>query len=768
MASRNHIFISYSRKDRPVLEEFRQVLEPALRGASPPLPLEIWTDEEIVAGARLDRTIREAIEAARIGVLLVSAEALNSKWVTEVELPLLYQQRQRKLLDITWLAVGPTLIDQIALDVRELDGTPHEFRLSELHGLTGPDGLPESGHERKTALNRAVQQLLAMAQREPRWLRRPAYEAERQTLTVRISRDGDQLRSEFHGPDGATITQCEADAALARDARPSELFDLLLPEPCTEQVLGSLSAPAGGSHPTPLSLALRVRIDTEDPELLGLPWWETTWDGEPLRQLWTFELCSQGAGSPDASALRAPCPTLIVAAGPRDDLGALSHGHGVRSGLEEAWGAPNVAAPCATVAQAQSLVRHEQPVVAYVFARGRIRKGVAEVELGDSPSNATWVPLEELLDGCKARVVVLHLVGARPATIAALPQALYRAASVVLLLTPRKQDLAKNKTDAVEWLRAVLGAENCDPVEAVAHGLHRAAAIWTRYDQFRVDVQASARPIERRLARLMLDRHEQRGAFRKMFDGLVANREELVHAAIAWGSPGNHVELFGEHAEQALVDHALDIAPVRRVPVRLPPDIDLRAGDLGDALVAAMSHADGDHELRAALDAAAPRGQPDKPRILFLDWGCRGIDSWQQAERLVAAFRDFSRDTLTQERYRPHAVKVLTLLGLEGEPSLHDKMRVQLEDLAFDSRTKAFRLEVLRPLERVERTHILDAVIDLSGLPPADAREFASLLHQVTDGDFEKTVRWLEHAQRSNWYDVRDRLRGLPAEVPEP
>ena len=67
------IFISYSNKDRPWVEQFAKVL--AARGWS------VWWDRDIPTGQTFDTVIEKALESAKCAIVVWSENAVASKWV---------------------------------------------------------------------------------------------------------------------------------------------------------------------------------------------------------------------------------------------------------------------------------------------------------------------------------------------------------------------------------------------------------------------------------------------------------------------------------------------------------------------------------------------------------------------------------------------------------------------------------------------------------------------------------------------------------------
>jgi TIR domain len=79
------VFISYARQDAEAMEQLCSHL-----GASD--AFEVWVDRELKGGDDWERKIHEAITRARLAILLVTSRFLNSKFIKNVEVPLIQQR----------------------------------------------------------------------------------------------------------------------------------------------------------------------------------------------------------------------------------------------------------------------------------------------------------------------------------------------------------------------------------------------------------------------------------------------------------------------------------------------------------------------------------------------------------------------------------------------------------------------------------------------------------------------------------------------------
>jgi hypothetical protein len=96
------IFVSYSHQNVRELRQLKKHLD-VLEGVG----VEIWSDERINAGHQWRNEIESALENASVGLLLVTAEFLTSKFVTQIEVPAMLQAQVARGLEIFPLIALP-------------------------------------------------------------------------------------------------------------------------------------------------------------------------------------------------------------------------------------------------------------------------------------------------------------------------------------------------------------------------------------------------------------------------------------------------------------------------------------------------------------------------------------------------------------------------------------------------------------------------------------------------------------------------------------
>jgi len=80
-APSTQVYLSYSRKDRALVEQFRKHV------ASVRLPLHLYYDLDIAPGEEWDAQLRANLAASRAVLFFLSPDAMNSQYMWEVEVP---------------------------------------------------------------------------------------------------------------------------------------------------------------------------------------------------------------------------------------------------------------------------------------------------------------------------------------------------------------------------------------------------------------------------------------------------------------------------------------------------------------------------------------------------------------------------------------------------------------------------------------------------------------------------------------------------------
>lgn len=138
--ARNQIFISYSRQDEKLFQEFCMHLKPWQdRGI-----VTVWTDQRLQASQDWHSEIQQAIASAAVAVLLISPAFMASAYIRQYEIPPLLQAAETGELCLAPLYLRPSQVtdEDYAFVVRRHSGEPKRVKLSDYHSLNRPEQTP--------------------------------------------------------------------------------------------------------------------------------------------------------------------------------------------------------------------------------------------------------------------------------------------------------------------------------------------------------------------------------------------------------------------------------------------------------------------------------------------------------------------------------------------------------------------------------------------------------------------------------------------------
>lgn len=108
---RDQVFISYSHRDTPWMEQLRVHLKPLERAGR----VSVWADTDIQPGSDWRQDIDTALARARVAVLMVSPNFLASDFIAENELPPILEAASSAGLQIFWLPVSASVYRSTAI-----------------------------------------------------------------------------------------------------------------------------------------------------------------------------------------------------------------------------------------------------------------------------------------------------------------------------------------------------------------------------------------------------------------------------------------------------------------------------------------------------------------------------------------------------------------------------------------------------------------------------------------------------------------------------
>jgi TIR domain len=817
------VFVSYCHKDGPVFDQVRTHLRPLERDGL----VQSWTDQSVEIGDRWQEEVEEALSAASVAVLIVSASFLASDLIMTQELPRILAREAAGKLKVFPIFLSDCLAaDLVVSFTDEQTGQRRTRKLADFQGIGSPKeplaGFSWSDRERElTGLARRLLALsgsgAAPAAPSTSWREAAVLSSvgpvREYMLTVRLERRDDVLEAHYHLPGteaiGSTVRSWKEIAAdVAPIARALDLGGdfsvpaswgeslarvLFGPDPQWRPVLRALfGAPDPAPQPTPLRGPVRLRVCTEDPLLSGLPWRLTSWNSRELVDAgWVFEV-SPAVDSTGNVTTTAPCHVLVVAPASAAEAGKLhdpAHPKAVAEVLGDVWPTGREAGylrVARTRRELEKALAGMRPHLFYVYATGEVVGGRPALVLdGDKEGTVDRLPLGRLASlfqeaGHWPAVLYLNTAGlvapgASPAQAleGCLPLVLWRRLPV---WTPESTSLA------LAWLRRWLGRGE-DPVVALhevarddaAPSLEAATlAVSTAYRGWSTPAY-QALTVQDRYARLRLDRREQKALVARDLRELIRGDGFRTLALVAYAAPGNAIHSLAAQLEHDLELEIEPFAAIKWRRLEFPSRRQQLREDLQDELRLQLE-AETNEVTPHLLRRHAPKAlRPGRRAVLWLDWGCFGEGHQPPlSPPQIGAWLRFSSEFLTVQC--PADLRLVSFLAIETEPARHPRLRQTLADLESEPwcQSPAFLLTVLPPLGDIAEADLRKFLRDPgnTSCDPGIQTEIARRIIQRTGGNFEQTVALLEEAQKGSWYDLLNRLQyeqgGTPPVDDEP
>lgn len=124
MEAKKKIFLSYCHKD----DKWLKRMQVHLKVLNHSIKIDLWDDSRIKAGESWKKEIEDALNTCEIAILLVSADFLASRFITEIEVPTFLQRRSVEGIRIYPVIVSPCAWQTVpwlaTLQCRPKDGKP--------------------------------------------------------------------------------------------------------------------------------------------------------------------------------------------------------------------------------------------------------------------------------------------------------------------------------------------------------------------------------------------------------------------------------------------------------------------------------------------------------------------------------------------------------------------------------------------------------------------------------------------------------------------
>ncbi len=772
---RDKIFISYSHQDQGLLDEFRTHLGYWSKEGQ----ILIWSDQDLETSQLWREEIEKALDSAAVAVLLISPDFLNSEFIRDTELPALLGAREDGLLGVGNLFLRPSGVERedCVFEARLPSGEIRRVHLTEYQGLNTPSTeiTAFEGHAREQQYEAAITKLIHLYDQYKQSGRQTTKRSQHR-LSIRLRLDGNYLKQRYLGPYSSIgehrTPWADIKKQLNATKRGEALFQILFGLPVDNQsgqILHKLLERTSKTLPNPTITAVRVCIETDSHELADLPWQECNWEGYLLtEQGWTFELnplsTSYGQTSFPTIDLRTPCPVLAIipAVSETGDSGTDNHLFALQERLTHAW--PIYKERLLAAATLSETIKHLQsrsPDIVYYC--GRALSDQQSLHLSFAADRAQWIALDELAKHWShnpPRILILTLLDETPPEVGIRPQALLPTIPLVLVQRWSLRDIQRARRSTLKWLNKLLEGDGfTDPVAALAETAGPYAIAWTAYTTWRVHTLTTS-PKER-LARLLLDRWEQRSLVRAIVDEMRQEGHRRVTCFVPYGEKENMVDHASEQFLEYLRRHAAEDAHIKTCNLELPPseaDFDLMSLRKH---VQRQIFSEGIESEAEWLADQKPRSRGSASSFLFINWGCRrqsdDVGLKRQALEAWIAYCSQILSTVC-----PDDLGILCCLALERPKANYQRIERELKRLQNSDiyTSRAFRLAVLPAFNDVDESHLKEFLDgpDNSSCPDKLITKLSRLIVAKAGGSFAETVALVEKAETQSWWDLYDEL----------
>jgi len=128
------VFVSYSHKDEKALEQLQRYLHPLERDGL----FTAWADTRLQGGDDWKKEIDQALAEASVAVLLISQDFLNSKFITEEEVPRVLAREAVGKMTVLPVFLGPSYVAETGFPDPRTSGRD-KILLTKFQGYGKPD-----------------------------------------------------------------------------------------------------------------------------------------------------------------------------------------------------------------------------------------------------------------------------------------------------------------------------------------------------------------------------------------------------------------------------------------------------------------------------------------------------------------------------------------------------------------------------------------------------------------------------------------------------
>jgi len=765
--TQSKIFVSYSHKNSQALKQ----LQPFLKTLGRDCSIEIFMDTDIKPGEDWNKKIMEALDTATAAVLFISQDFLASDFIYGEELPrILAREAAREL------TVLPVFLD--ISDFRNFD------KLTRLQGIGTPDSplLSRDPQERKQLyleLTERIRELAGTVQPSTPRAEPPARQAApyptgptTYQLTVYLARHGNTLDAHYYlpGTDAiATGSHPWQDIPASQNPAGEILFKLLFGTGESWEKVSHALFQQRQSY-NPIWAPVRLRLCTDDPVLLRLPWCLTAWnDWLLVDRGWEFTTTHVTDPTEDYMTY-APCEVLIVA--PRIEVSDIKpdpgHSEAIKEVLQKVWPTgrqPDYVQIVRDRPALEKALSGMRPHLIYVYGHSAGSVDRPALLLDDGA-----IRLTELADRCRELQTcpaVIYLNTPAPPDHGPSPGRILGEVAPLVIWRRVREWGPEAASQGIAWLSRWLG-QGEDPLTAL-HAIKKQqdssqAATLAVHSTYRTWKTHTYSPDPRKqYAYLVLDRDEQKALVGKHLKEFIRNDKRRVMALVACATPGNLLGSLHEQLRHYLELEVIELAEINWRQLQFPDNRQNLQRDLEYELPLQLQ-ADETEPVKYVLRRHAPRViGAGKKAVLWLNWGIFGNGPDRQTALKPSELETWLRFCSSFLcNHCPDDLRIVSYAAVEADNAKLERLAQLLQQYGWQNwcRHPAFRLNVLSPLGKVAENHLYDYLVDgHTGCDPDIQSEIAERLIVATGGDFERTIALIQEAQQGSWRNLLAQLR---------
>ncbi|MBF0622379.1 MAG: hypothetical protein HQL54_10685 [Magnetococcales bacterium] len=528
---------------------------------------------------------------------------------------------------------------------------------------------------------------------------------------------------------------------------------------------------------TPVSKPISLKIISDLPEYIALPWRLMRWKNFSLvKEGWQITTAfDRDITQTESKTIQPRSGLLAIFTGTK----SASHSAQFTGALKEVWGDKEES--WLSIALSKNDIRQaledKPPTIIYIDTQQNDSDNRDILLRNSDGSEYPWSAFQTDIEKLKhpPAVIYMNSSGALPLNLDPSKEFSKRTPFVVRNIISTEDDAKNNIALSFfhNWLHNTKSPitafhESCksypsttaDSLVCLSHRIIFQTFPYIPPESSRVPGQQQV-PIK---LEMILDRDGIKSHMLKWISELLGDSRARVMALLPFAAPDNMIEILSDQLIHFLNTSEVlaNSIAIKKINVDFP---DIRINlipDLEQALRRALG-AESNEPWDSILTRAAPEAPPGRQRIIWLDMGAFGHNNPQLKHQIkadeISDWLSHAHNTLTP--FCPRSVKVICFASMEVAPKHISNVDSFLEKLDDNFTDPAFWYKKLSsPVGKVPKRELLDFLRHIS-CPANILTETRDLLYQKSNGGvFQQLIVLLNKGVNSGWYALRSHMKG--------